>query len=388
MDQLINNARTAFAPLIGYAKLMRYAMRGQDLNPVAAGLLRRVLHEPNDVHAALDYSIVLQLTGQPAIAMLMQQRALDRQVCYSRLAGPLKLLVVMGPGELMWNTPVELLLEDADITIHTLYLTHDHPWPDALPEHDVLFVAIAESRGNHSLLMRLAQITEHWERPVINRPQRIAALTRDATSALLSGVPGLRVPSTSRVGRDVLMHCDFFPFIARPLDSHAGRDLVCLEDARQIAAYLVEVADEQFYVSPFVDYRSADGLYRKYRVVLIQGQTFLGHMAISSHWLVHYLNAGMDESADKRAEEAACMDSFDTGFAARHAAALQELNQRIGLDYLVIDCAELAGGELLIFEVGTAMAVHSMDDAALYPYKQPAMQKIFSAFQSMLEGYL
>jgi hypothetical protein len=32
------------------------------------------------------------------------------------------------------------------------------------------------------------------------------------------------------------------------------------------------------------------------------------------------------------------------------------------------------------------MIVHAMDDAALYPYKKPAMAKIFAAFRQLLEN--
>jgi glutathione synthase/RimK-type ligase-like ATP-grasp enzyme len=100
--------------------------------------------------------------------------------------------------------------------------------------------------------------------------------------------------------------------------------------------------------------------------------------------MVHYLNAGMDDDAAKRDEEAREMAAFDMGFALRHAAALADINARIGLPYLGIDCAETRDGRLLIFEVDNAMVVHAMDDAGKYPYKGPAMEKVFKAFAAML----
>lgn len=381
---MLDMAQTPYGPQIGSAALMRRAMGGLSLAPLATALANRLQSHPDDVHALLDYAIILQLNGAPEIAMLLQERALQRQTMYSRPGGARRLLVIKGPGELMWNTPVELLLEQSDLSIDFLYLTDQHEWPATLPEHDVLLVAMAESQRNRPLLLRLARMLENWPRPVINPPQRIAALTRDGASALLQDIPGLRMPSSNRVARPVLLHCDFFPLIARPLDSHAGRDLVLLQHVAQTEAYLAATPHDEFYVSPFVDYRSTDGLYRKYRVVMIMGRAYLGHLAISSDWMVHYLNAGMADSADKRAEEAACMLDFEETFAVRHAVALLQLYQRLGLQYLQIDCAEMPDGQLLIFEVGTAMAVHAMDDAGLYPYKQPAMQRIFRAFGKML----
>jgi hypothetical protein len=103
--------------------------------------------------------------------------------------------------------------------------------------------------------------------------------------------------------------------------------------------------------------------------------------------MIHYLNAGMDQSAEKRAEEAACMRDFDNTFALRHRDALAEVDRRIGLPYLGIDCAETPDGRLLIFEIDNAMVVHAMDDEQMYPYKKPAMRKVFSAFRQLLEDF-
>ncbi|MEO7007832.1 MAG: RimK family alpha-L-glutamate ligase, partial [Caldimonas sp.] len=122
----------------------------------------------------------------------------------------------------------------------------------------------------------------------------------------------------------------------------------------------------------------------KYRIVLIDGVAYAGHMGISTHWMIHYLNAGMSDSAAKRAEEEAFMRNFETDFARRHGDALQVVSKRVGLDYLVIDCAETAVGELLIFEVDGGAVVHSMDPAGLFPYKRPQMEKLFAAFRAML----
>ncbi|HLZ30216.1 MAG TPA: RimK family alpha-L-glutamate ligase, partial [Chloroflexota bacterium] len=84
-------------------------------------------------------------------------------------------------------------------------------------------------------------------------------------------------------------------------------------------------------------------------------------------------------------EEAECMAHFDEQFAVRHAAALRAIDERMGLSYVALDCAETRAGELLIFEVDNAMVVHAMDPEDMFPYKKPAMRKIFVAFREMLE---
>ena len=137
-------------------------------------------------------------------------------------------------------------------------------------------------------------------------------------------------------------------------------------------------------VGQWVDYAGDDGLFRKYRIVFIDGRPFAGHMAIADRWDVWYLNAGMSVSASKRREEEAFMRSFDINFARRHEVALTAMADWIGLDYFTVDCAESKNGSLLIFEADNTAIVHNMDPPNIFPYKAPQMRKIFHAFAAML----
>ncbi len=78
------------------------------------------------------------------------------------------------------------------------------------------------------------------------------------------------------------------------------------------------------------------------------------------------------------------MATFDTDFAARHAAAFAGLCDVIGLDYFSIDCSEDQDGRLLVFEADVAAIIHSMDPPDLYPYKAAVMQRCYDAFAAML----
>jgi glutathione synthase/RimK-type ligase-like ATP-grasp enzyme len=382
--------------------LMRQAFMDVDLRPLGAELLARAQANPDDANAVFDFSTVLQLTGEREAALAVQMEAIRIDPLYSipsKLPTRLRLLAIMGPGDLMSNTPIEFLLEDADVALDMLFLTLDTPWPETVPDHDVLLVAIAESEANRDLLPLVAQLVANWPRPVINRPEHIAVLSRDGVCAALEGVAGMLLPRTIRTDRgslgalaagDIevgeLLPGDAFPLIVRPLGSHAGTDLDKVVNAAELGAYLDRVGGSEFYLSRFIDYSGADGMFRKYRVVLIAGVPYICHFAISKHWMIHYLNAGMAESLEKRQQEAECMLHFDDEFATRHRAALAAINQRIGLEYVGIDCAETRDGELLIFEIDNAMIVHGMDPVDMYAYKKPIMQKVFTAFRALLES--
>jgi len=389
------------APYLGLAVLMSRAYAGVDLAPLGAELLARAAADPDDAQALMDMATVLQLRGHRELGLATQAQALQMQQLYHLPAGRagsgIRVLALMTAGDLAANTPLEFLVGDSDITLDMLYVGADLPVPTALPDHDLLFVAVSESDETQPLLGELADMVRTWPRPVLNDPARIMALARDTAQARLADAPGVAMPVTARVARSTLeriVHGELamtavladgdFPVVVRPVGSHAGRGLEKCDDASAVARYLQTMPEREFYVARWVDYRSADGLFRKYRIVLIDGQPHLCHMGISQHWMVHYLNAGMEESAEKRAEEAHVMARFDNDFAPRHALALRAIHERMGLDYLGLDCAESTEGKLLIFEVESGPIVHAMDPVDVFPYKQPQMHKLFSAFRDML----
>lgn len=388
-------------PLIGLAVLMKMAYSDVDLGPLGTQLIARAEQNPADANALMDLSTVLQLRGNRELALTTQLQALAIQQIFSPPSATgetkIKVLAIMAPGDLMTNTPVEFLLENGDVALDILYVGTDIPTPAALPDHDVLFVAMGESDQTLPLLKELEKLAAFWPRPVLNRPERIARMSRDAACELLKSTPDVLMPVTLRIDRKTLqdigeqdiaissiLEDGTFPVIVRPVDSHAGQGLDKLDDAAAVVAYLSNMPHEEFYISRFIDYRAPDGLFRKYRIVLIEGRPFLCHLAISQHWMIHYLNAGMSDSAEKRAEEAHCMANFDTDFVPRHATALRAIHDRAGLDYLGIDCGESPDGKLLIFEIDNNMIVHAIDPIDVFPYKQPQMRKVFAAFRAML----
>jgi hypothetical protein len=385
---------------IGLARLSKLAFDGCDLAPLADELSARALAVPPDPAALMDLSTIAQLTGRPDDRVMLQMGALSIQRIYRQPSaeGGLRLLAFMAPGDFLANTPLEFMLQDTNVTLDMVYVMPGWPLPQPLPVHDVAIVAATELAGNRPMLDQLATLVPTWPHPVLNAPERIARLTRDGAWALLHSLPGVVYPANVRIGRarlaalgidttNIAEVLDFdFPMIVRPVDSHAGNGLALIGDASGIGGYLNDHPAPEFFVAPFVDYRSTDGLYRKYRVALIDRRPYACHMAVSHHWMIHYLNAGMMESAEKRAEEARFMAEFDREFAPSHSAALAALAERIGLDYVTMDCAETRDGRLLVFEVGNGMIVHAMDPPALFPYKAPQMRKVFAAFEAMLRN--
>ena len=377
------------------AVLLRKVFEGADIVPLIQAELDKLHKDITDASAYVSLSLLYQLAGQKENGLACLEAGLHYARMFRQPAegATLKLLAICAHGDLMTNTPIELLVDGLPIEVTRLYVDRLGDLPDSCPDHDVTIFAVGESEETRPALERLRGLSALWPKPMLNDALAILDLSRDRLWRKLDGVPGLAVPPTVRLTGAALMGLardeqslpeGTFPLIVRPVGSHAGQGLAKIEDAAGLAAYVEQAPLPMAYVSHFVDYASDDGRWRKYRIAFIDGRPHLAHLAVGDHWMVHYLNAGMAESAEKRAEEAAAMAHFDEDFAQRHAAAFAGLQERLGLDYFAIDCAETADGQLLLFEADVSMIVHALDPEDLYPYKRMQMAKLFGAFEGLL----
>lgn len=391
------SARCEPPVILGTAALTTAAMNGMAIETMA-GLIDRSDGDP--AARLYDTGILRQLAQQRDNGLAL----LDAALCAShlfrvrgQLTGPktLRLLALAAPGDLMVNTPLDFITNHLDVQLDVLFLVPGCPLPVVIPEHDVMFVAISEA--DPAMLARVRALCARWPRPVLNDPAALPLLARDTLSERLADVPGLYSPPTVRAKRATLDRaCErpsllkpmlrgaSYPMLLRPLGSHAGAGLKKVQDPKGLAATLAESTTPEFFLCPFVDYRSSDGMFRKYRIAFIGAVPFLCHMAVSAHWMVHYLNAGMTDCEQKREDEAQAMAGFERGFAARHAGAFAAIHRVLPFDVFSIDCAELPDGRLLVFEADTAAIIHAMDPIDLFPYKQAQMGRVFAAFGSLL----
>ena len=400
MSALAESISQESGAIVGLAPLLKQAFWGMDLSPLAQRWIERA-RANRDSNALFDLSIALELQRKPEIALAIQSDALKQtqrfRVSSTVADTALKLLVIKAPGDLSANTPIECLLENTNIGIELLFVSAKLPLPEVVPEHDLLFVAIAESDANREILEALQRRLATWPRPYLNAPREILKMERDCACELLGSIPGIAMPQTKRIDRETLnqlatgaievktlLPSGTFPIIARPVNSHAGRGLIKVESAKELIPYLADHPAAEFFISQFLDYSSADGLFRKYRVVLMRGTPYLCHMGVSEHWMVHYPYQEMIASPERREEEKQAMEGFDGSFARRHQHALAALAEKIELEYFGMDCAEDSNGDLVIFEVASAMLVHAMDNPEVFPYKAVQMHKVFSAFRAML----
>jgi hypothetical protein len=387
---------------IGMATLVKLAFDGGDLRPLWRHLVGNTIDGTVDPGEALDLSLIAQLLGDKQMGLAIQREVLRTQRLFRspRLARKplLSILALAAATDMGSNTPIELLLEQSEIELMTLYVVTEFELPEPLPDHDVAIVIASDSDDCRTALDKIDLALTRWPRPLLNIPRHVCNLDRDKLYRLLANVEGLVVPTTIAVRREQLreVSCSAeafagisadlaFPIVIRPRGSHAGVGLVKVDDGAAMESYLAKSNEPEFFISRFVDYSDEYGVFRKYRIVFIDGRAYACHMAIAERWDIWYLNAGMAACPGKRLEEETFMRTFDIGFANRHRTALAALVERVGLDYFTIDCAETVDGSLLIFEADNTAVVHNMDSPEIFPYKAPQMQKIFDAFAAMLQ---
>src|SRR6516165_7170921 len=318
------------AERIGMAKLAKLAFDGHDLRPLWAELINKLLKGTADAGEGIDLSLIAQLLGDKQAGLAIQREVLlahrlFRSPCVSKTPR-LRVLALAAATDMGSNTPIEFLLEESGIELMMLYVIPEAELPVPLPEHDIAIVTASDSEDCRAALARIDAAAPNWPRPLLNPPKLVCNLDRDKLHLLLTGIEDLVIPATVAVTREKLLSSRSsdalasimaelaFPLIIRPRGSHAGNGLAKVDDAEAMLRYLDDREEGEFFVSRFVDYASEDGLFRKYRIVFVDGRPYACHMAIADRWDIWYLNAGMTHSAAKRLEEEAFMRTFDIGF--------------------------------------------------------------------------
>jgi glutathione synthase/RimK-type ligase-like ATP-grasp enzyme len=302
-----------------------------------------------------------------------------------------RVLFVFGPGA--GNTPIEYLIAQAPFESNVITLLQDMEYDvERLRAYaDVVFNQISDVDRGHAFLAPAKALIERLGRPVLNPPQLIAGTGRDSVAQRLATVQGCCVPQTrihsAAELRAVLTRPSqqglSFPLLVRPAGAHGGDNFEKFENPAQLSAFLKRVDAGNYYVTPYVDYRSSDGHFRKYRFFCVGDEVLPYHLAIDDKWKVHHVTTSMTTHTWMQAEEQAFLDDPWQVFGVAQRRALEAIRDAIGLDYFGIDCTLGPDGSVVVFEVNASMLVHGNNQR--FPYKTKAVERIKQAFHTMLE---
>jgi glutathione synthase/RimK-type ligase-like ATP-grasp enzyme len=290
------------------------------------------------------------------------------------------------------NIPTRYLLDDR--VFQTFVVAPEFYDPSApLPRHEVVFNAIGDPDLDAPALAAAQSVLAISGAPVINIPSAVLATGR-ADHTRLSELPGVVLPLTVSLSRELLSspeaasslvrHGFRFPLLVRTPGFHTGRHFLRVESPDALATAVAQLPGQELTVIEFLDARGADGKVRKYRVMMIDGQLYPLHVAISSHWKIHYFTADMADQPDHRAEDAEFLENMPGVLGPRAMQALAHIQATLGLDYAGIDFGLSATGDLLLFEANATMVVNPPEPDERWAYRRPAVERIFNAVRKML----
>jgi tetratricopeptide (TPR) repeat protein len=362
---------------------------------VAYSLAVMLRWEFPEAHLAL--ADLLDAIREEAMARRHRVEALAQRQIFPACAGSSKalrrVLVLSALGGAIENAPFDLVVNPARTALHRHYFVDGAQPANELPAYDVVFNGIEELEASATAIEAAARFVDTVSVRVVNHPRLLRSTRRSELSKALDGIPGCVVPPTVRLERERLEAVGeraeevagvSFPLVVRPIDTHRGEGLEYVADGLGIREYLQRHAGRNFNVAPFVDYRSGDGYYRKYRAIVVDGRPLPYHLAISDRWMVHYIGSLMPDHEWMRREEE-CFLAEPAAVFPHWDDVLGNVARALGLDYFGVDCARLGDGTLLVFECNAGMLVHCRDDAALFAYKYRYVPRIFDAVDRLLD---
>lgn len=263
---------------------------------------------------------------------------------------------------------IPLLRNTAKVKVDNLLLsTLDLRQSRNMQKPDVIFNEISEPDSHKKALGMAHKLIQQIQCPVINAPDKIANTRRETLAEILSPLSQVQVPKTLRCqpkspkNIQTLWQNQFAgkPIIIRAAGDHGGSSTERLNNEQDLELLHQFALDGRDYlISKFMDYADSDGLYRKYRFALIDGQVILRHIIVSDYWMIHSRSRDyMNQHPEYYEEEQALLDAEAPSLPDGVLAILAQMNHLFQVDYLGIDCHINDKGEILVFELNANMNI-------------------------------
>ncbi|HEX3919261.1 MAG TPA: tetratricopeptide repeat protein [Caulobacteraceae bacterium] len=354
--------------------------------------LRALAIDPDLMSAHQNLAALLAEEDKPEEARDHRDRAYaHRNLLVSTAAQPVQRVLILSTTE-SGNTPDRYLIPPASFTRLLWFVEYasEHQMGD-LPAYDVAFNAIGDEDLAGPTAANARRFGELCPTRLLNPPDRIARTRRDLSGELFAGIEGLVVPKTVRASaaeiavlgvHEVARRAGLGEaFLVRPIGSHGGKGLQLVGAGAPETPLPPAGA---YYLTDFNDFRGADGLYRKYRMIFVDGRPLPYHLAIGAKWMIHYESCQMDLHPHRLAEEVRFLADPAAALGATAMAAIAGVGRAMGLDYAGADFTLLPDGRALLFEANATMLAHPEADDGPFAHKNASTERIFGAFRAML----
>jgi Tfp pilus assembly protein PilF len=282
---------------------------------------------------------------------------------------------------------------DSDLVFMTGY--DDVAWAQTSSHrHALLFNAVADPDRFPLSLSRAGEFALLAKPATLNHPVAVKRTARERLPTILGTYSGCYVPNTVRrqilygdidTSATVLSSYGLqFPILIRPIGSHTGIGLVQVRDEKSWVEHVSRYVDHTIYLTQYVDFRSADGYYRKYRAYWVGDQVVRNHLFVHTDWNVHGDSrlSTMVNNAWATEEEIRFLAYRD---ALSFDGVVRQIAASIGLDYFGVDFTFLPDGRMMIFEANASMRSFYPEWAEQFPYLHAATMNLSKAFQLLLQ---
>jgi tetratricopeptide (TPR) repeat protein len=365
------------------------ARRGQAAEAECAYRLALDL-DPDYLDAHINLSAILLEDGRKAEAKKHIDRAYSQKNLFEKPApganADKTVLILFDAGQGNLNL-THLFDEKASNIIDWMIEYAPDRQAAQLPHYDLVFNAMGDSDLTGDTAGPVAKFLQVCTKPFLNHPDKVARTARNKLPDLLAGIEHLLVPQVWRFADQAAWLPSMetrLPLLTRPVHTQGGIGLELSTTPEQLTQCRA-AQDTPLYVACYVDYRSADTFFRKYRVIFIDREPYPYHMAISPHWMVHYDTSDMDGFPWKLDEEKRFLEDPEAVLGAAGMQALRAIGTRMDLDYAGIDFSIMPDRRLLVFEANPTMLVHPEISDGVLAHKNVYIQRIYQAFETLLK---
>jgi glutathione synthase/RimK-type ligase-like ATP-grasp enzyme len=279
-------------------------------------------------------------------------------------------------------------------TYHTTVIIPEFYKTDKmLPKHDIIVNLIGNADICKDSLGSAEKLIAASSMPVINHPAAVLATGRVSIANRLRHIPDVQTPLTLDIPREHLSASDprhvlkergfEFPYLLRSPGFSNGLHFYKVSNPQELHEALKVLPGESVTAIQFMDSRSGDGKIRKYRVMMIHGELYPLHAAISHNWKIHFETAEMAESPEHRAEDENFLHNMHSVLGHKAMAALRKIVDMLGLDYGGVDFGLDKQGHILLFEANATMVVSMPDHDNRWDYRREPIKRVMNAIKNL-----
>jgi hypothetical protein len=235
---------------------------------------------------------------------------------------------------------------------------------------EVLVNLICEPETQGLALRQLASFELAAQVPIINPSWAVTATARPVIARRLAHQVGVRAPHCTLYRWGALALAEHieaqghtYPVLLRPPGRHGSVGLVRIDDPSELTQQPAALR-ASCTITDFVDFRSDDGLWRKYRMVYAGDRLFRRHVLTDREWnLTREVRGFMKERPELIAEEQEWINRPVTLEPGSIEARVMHQFRALQLDFGVMDFALPPNGDLVVFEINACLQLTNVTDA-------------------------